>query len=100
MIHVIDTRYSRAPESSDGERVIAKPLDIADRLDADADRLDAAAIIEMTEGDSELLRKAAALIRDLDAAISHAIAVKGSIGLSPWAISVLHEAINRQQRRL
>jgi len=73
--------------------VIENPPDIADRLDAEV-RSPRLAI------DKDVLVEAAALIRDLDAAISHVIAVKGSIGLSPWAISVLHEAINRQQRRL
>ena len=71
-------------------RVIERPLDIAARLDSDAAEL---------LGDPALMRDAAALIRDLDAAISHAIAVKGSVGLSPRAISVLYAAISRQKRR-
>lgn len=59
-------------------------LDIADRLEATAPgaRLEAAR-----------------LIRDLDKAISHCLAVKGSLGLSPWAVGVLHQAIVRHKGR-
>lgn len=66
--------------------------DIADRLEAEANtsRLDRNGMVA---------REAAALLRDLDAAIAHMVAVKGSTGLSPWAVSVLHEAIARRQRR-
>ncbi len=71
-------------------RIVETAPDIADRLDGDA-----AALL----GDPALMRDAAALIRDLDKAIAHTVAVKGSIGLSPWAVSVLHEAIARQMRR-
>ena len=77
-------------------RVIERPLDIAARLDAEARTAE-----EYHPSDTEIavMREAAALIRDLDAAISHAIAVKGSVGLSPRAISVLYAAISRQKRR-
>lgn len=79
MIHVVDT----AP-------------DIADRLETeaiDADEFHPSVI------NIDVLTKAAKLIRDLDKAISHALAVHGTCGLSPWARSVLTEAVTRQQRR-
>ena len=79
--------------------VIENPTDIADRLDATANWRESGFILRQ-DGDPTLLREAATLIRDLDAAISHAIAVKGSVGLSAWAISVLHEAITRRLRRV
>jgi|KBSMisStandDraft_5_1062788.scaffolds.fasta_scaffold3870977_2 hypothetical protein len=77
--------------------VIERPLDIADRLETAA--FHAREAIVDGDDNSGLMSEAAALIRDLDKAISHAIAVKGSIALSPWAISVLHDAITRQKRR-
>ena len=60
------------------------PLDIADRLE---------------RGDSGANLEAARLIRDLDKAVSHCIAVKGSLGLSAWSVGVLHEAITRHKVR-
>ena len=72
--------------------IIESTTDIADRLETEAS-------VHPADIRPSVLLEAAALIRDLDAAISHAIAVKGSNGLSPWATSVLHEAITRRLRR-
>lgn len=71
-----------------------RAADIADRLDTESGRVPLGVSNRV-----DVLREAAALIRVLDRAISHMVAVKGSLGLSPWAVSVLHEAITRQQRR-
>lgn len=58
---------------------------------------DIAARLERSDPGARL--EAARLIRDLDKAISHCIAVKGSLGLSPWASGVLHDAVTRQKAR-
>lgn len=77
-------------------RLIEIMPDIADKLEHEASFTES-----LHPGDSEIavMRSAATLIRDLDRAISHMVAVKGSQGLSACAVSILHDAITRQQRR-